>query len=835
MGDFIINNKTVASLMISNKEVIRIADGQTILWEKTTPQVIPTLVDYVHALGETSTGNYISTGIYPTTGTVFRIVYKPNRLIASAVVGFTPPEGNTDTPQTSSNDDDDYRFFYHSGMNDVTLDFNSSREYSLITFDDDGYADITCGNNYITDNLDGSTDAGNTQSIVETNNVPIYLNVSSDLDFQSLEIWQNNVKVYDGHAAVLNGTYGVYDSVTSSFTSQTYGGNSMSGGSPIVLRFIAEEANTTVGMEHFGTNQTTTQPVIYYSTDKTNWNLWDYSTITLANVGDKVYFYGDNPNGIGKGDSHLDGYSIFRVSKSVGCFGNIMSLLSINCGYVIPNKRCFEMLFFRAPITSPPELPATALTEHCYDSMFQNCTSLESVPELPATTVPSHAYNSMFYQCTSLITSPELPATTLGTQCYSRMFEKCTNLTTGPSVLPATTLANACYENMFYDCTSLTNAPVLPATTLAQSCYVFMFDGCTSLNNITCLATDISAYHCTMEWLENVASTGTFTKKPQMSGWTIGISGIPSGWTVVDYAVPTPTISFTNGEYQDECQKFNGSGTTTIACSNNLASIYYRYVTETCVSNTPTFDDITQETWTLYSGPITFTNYKSCGTTNGKYKIQAKASFSGISDSQIVESAVTIQPDQGPCNCQDDYVTMGYWSEGHCECERDGDYMGHASIGDCMCNEYNECIDCSTDWETLGYGSEEECNCGVYDNCVDCSDCTNYWEDCGYSTYEDCRCDQYGECDEPEDPCQECLDECAGDPDCEAECYEEPGPCYDACDDWEGNGYESYEDCRCDMYGENCPEVGCSDCSNWEECGYSNYEDCDCIENENCP
>lgn len=69
-----------------------------------------------------------------------------------------------------------------------------------------------------------------TQDSVVTENVPMYLNVSSDLDFRSIEIWQNNVKVYDGHAAVFNGEYGVYDSVGSTFTTQTYGGNTMSGG-----------------------------------------------------------------------------------------------------------------------------------------------------------------------------------------------------------------------------------------------------------------------------------------------------------------------------------------------------------------------------------------------------------------------------------------------------------------------------------------------------------------------------------------------------------------------------------------------------------------------------
>lgn len=106
-------------------------------------------------------------------------------------------------------------------------------------------------------------------------------------------------------------------------------------------------------------------------------------------------------------------------------------------------------------------------------------------------------------------------------------------------VLPATTLAQSCYQSMFINCTSITTAPILPATTLATYCYQSMFRGCSSLNNVTCLATDISAQGCTNQWMYGVDGTvasGTFTKAASMSSWTTGNSGIPSGWTVVDYS-----------------------------------------------------------------------------------------------------------------------------------------------------------------------------------------------------------------------------------------------------------------------------------------------------------
>jgi hypothetical protein len=87
---------------------------------------------------------------------------------------------------------------------------------------------------------------------------------------------------------------------------------------------------------------------------------------------------------------------------------------------------------------------------------------------------------------------------------------------------------------MFKGCTSLTTAPELPATTLVSNCYREMFRGCTSLNYVKCLATaGISSKNCD-NWVNGVASTGTFVKAAGVS-WPSGTSGIPNGWTVEDF------------------------------------------------------------------------------------------------------------------------------------------------------------------------------------------------------------------------------------------------------------------------------------------------------------
>ena len=176
------------------------------------------------------------------------------------------------------------------------------------------------------------------------------------------------------------------------------------------------------------------------------------------------------------------------------------------------------------------------LPDSCYYGMFSGCTNLELIPTLPATTLSERCYDSMFYGCTALTYVIELPATTLANYCYNSMFRGCTSIyRVPPSILPATELADGCYDNMFAGCTSLRANPYFPilnASVLKPYCYYGMFDGCSSLNRIKCLATDISASSCTFNWVRGVSASGTFVKDSYMTSWTIGNSGIPTGWTI---------------------------------------------------------------------------------------------------------------------------------------------------------------------------------------------------------------------------------------------------------------------------------------------------------------
>ena len=224
-------------------------------------------------------------------------------------------------------------------------------------------------------------------------------------------------------------------------------------------------------------------------------------------------------------------------------------------------SRCYQGMFsFCTSLTDGPILPATTLANHCYYEMFQGCTSLTKTPELPATSLANYCYRSMFDGCTNLLEAANLPAMTLTTHCYAKMFSGCTSLNEAPD-LPAINLAEFCYTQMFINCVSLTKAPVLPSTSLAIGCYSLMFYGCTNLleapklpaktlveacyaqifyecsrlNSITMLAINISAQECLSHWVDGIPSVGIFTKAKEMESLSVGVDGIPEGWTIMNY------------------------------------------------------------------------------------------------------------------------------------------------------------------------------------------------------------------------------------------------------------------------------------------------------------
>lgn len=226
----------------------------------------------------------------------------------------------------------------------------------------------------------------------------------------------------------------------------------------------------------------------------------------------------------------------FSATKTINVSGYLCSIANANnyTNYELSAPYMFKSLFSNCTIVDASELILpNNVSRFCYFHMFQNNFNLIAAPVLPATTLANGCYDSMFETCSSLQTAPELPATMLADGCYKSMFGHCYALV-NPPALPAIYLEDlvSVYNSMFRACVALTTAPVLPALKPGIACYREMFKECASLEEVTCLATDISATTCTGDWLDGVAASGTFYKNANMSSWTTGTSGIPSGWTV---------------------------------------------------------------------------------------------------------------------------------------------------------------------------------------------------------------------------------------------------------------------------------------------------------------
>lgn len=283
------------------------------------------------------------------------------------------------------------------------------------------------------------------------------------------------------------------------------------------LTFEAKTAGATVTFS----NSTSLTINLQYKVNNDEWTTVNSSTtITLANVGDKVSFRGDND----RLATSMSVYCYFSNTGQCYIYGNLMSLLYSNSN----------------TYSTATELNGTYTFYH----LFENASNLYShaykTLELPATTLTDHCYDGMFYYCSNLTTAPELPATTLGQYCYKFMFEGCSNLTTVPERLPATTLQSGCYYGMFKECSSLTTAPELPAPTLVYQCYIYMFYRCRQLSSITCLATNPSnasgtSNPYTYNWVSDVRTGSSCTFRRRSTNWaTNSADGIYYGWTKID-------------------------------------------------------------------------------------------------------------------------------------------------------------------------------------------------------------------------------------------------------------------------------------------------------------
>lgn len=276
---------------------------------------------------------------------------------------------------------------------------------------------------------------------------------------------------------------------------------------------------------------------ILYSIDSGNWqelnnvNSSSPSVTIHLNKGQRIKWKGvcsarrtTSSNAIAPNTTYC---SQFSGCADVTVEGNIMSLLyggeneTWDDKTTLTSQKTFVGLFAKSNIINAANLilPATTLTNSCYQSMFWDCGVLKVAPKI-------------------------LPAMKLAQSCYSDMFSSCNKLVVPPK-LPAKTLASRCYNNMFANCTSLTYAPILPALYLAEYCYQDMLWGCHNISLIQMMAIDISPTGCLSKWTYEARLAGTFIKSKRAKWEVYGPSGIPAGWMVLTQIDVEQTDNYT--------------------------------------------------------------------------------------------------------------------------------------------------------------------------------------------------------------------------------------------------------------------------------------------------
>ena len=277
----------------------------------------------------------------------------------------------------------------------------------------------------------------------------------------------------------------------------------------------------------------------------------------------KVYFKGiNNRLAFDKYDLNNKQYICyinFTCEKTHNIGGNTMSLLygdEFIDKIILPknNNLTFYGLFQNSLTLNNAErliLPATTLTNFCYQYMFNGCSNLKKSPvTLPAETATNNCYQYMFQNCSSLETSPELQATKLSQNCYNQMFYNCNNLTMVQSELPATILAKHCYQYMFYNCTKLTVTPKLPATNLVDYCYSNMFNGCSNLSKINSISGINLAPYCYYNMFQNCINLENAPELPATTLYSNCYTNMFAGCKKLITAPELPATTLAEACYQ---------------------------------------------------------------------------------------------------------------------------------------------------------------------------------------------------------------------------------------------------------------------------------------------
>ncbi|MBO7226556.1 MAG: leucine-rich repeat protein [Bacteroidales bacterium] len=230
------------------------------------------------------------------------------------------------------------------------------------------------------------------------------------------------------------------------------------------------------------------------------------------------------------------------------CFENCKSLTTApnfsNVTTVGSNGFDFCFISCTSLTTAPNFSNVTTVGSYGFESCFNRCSSLTTAPTFDKIkTIELDSFSSCFSGCSSLTTAPTFKdVITVENMAIAFCFQNCTSLTTAPLFINLTTVNGDSFSHCFQNCTSLVNAPqfqnittINGNSTVSYNSFDNCFDGCTNLQVI--YTPNISTWNTSMfsDWVKNVAPTGIIFKPTNLEIPLDSTSGIPTGWSVINY------------------------------------------------------------------------------------------------------------------------------------------------------------------------------------------------------------------------------------------------------------------------------------------------------------
>lgn len=219
--------------------------------------------------------------------------------------------------------------------------------------------------------------------------------VSKNPDFQSAEIWADNLKCGDDFASDLSLAVNHYYSVKrSSLLTDWFRIKAISGGTTVTFNYCEAKDS------------------IKYSTDGgLTWEKYEEVKGITLGADQEICFQGKRKNYKNAKQEGGNTYGapagtpILWANKKCYVAGNIMTLLADREHL---SEEAFDGAFSKDGTKNtwldidpndPLLLPATTLKLRCYKGMFRKCTALQYAPDLPAETPAAECYSGMFRDC----------------------------------------------------------------------------------------------------------------------------------------------------------------------------------------------------------------------------------------------------------------------------------------------------------------------------------------------------------------------------------------------------------------------------------------------------